>query len=76
MAFRKRPDELNTADMARFLDAAQKLHSAINMPNLRVGSPQRKALQEMNVRLLEDVKAVTGKEAEWIRWGSTGPGQL
>ncbi|WP_342634053.1 hypothetical protein [Mesorhizobium waimense] len=55
------------------LTAAEALHKSIVKPLLSPTSDHYRALQSTHAALLKTVKDITGKDAPFIQWNTTGP---
>ncbi|MER9332296.1 hypothetical protein [Mesorhizobium sp. M0488] len=60
-------------EIDRFLTEAERLHKSIVQPLLSPSSEHYQALQNTHKALLKTIKDITGKDAPFIRWNTTGP---
>jgi hypothetical protein len=56
-----------------FAVAAEPLHKSIVKPHISPSSEHFRALQRKHEALLKTVKDITGDDAPFIRWNTTGP---
>ncbi|MEI9431792.1 hypothetical protein [Mesorhizobium sp. Cs1299R1N3] len=73
MARTKLSKQLSKAELDRFLLAAEALHKSIVQPLLSPSSEHYRTLQRTHEALLKTVKDITGKDATFIQWNTTGP---
>ncbi|MER8575334.1 hypothetical protein NKH19_25280 [Mesorhizobium sp. M1338] len=73
MARTKPSKHLSQAEIECFLVAAEALHKSIVKPLLSPMSEHYRALHNTHEALLKTVKDITGKNAPFIQWNTTGP---
>ena len=73
MARTKLSKQLSDTDIANLLVAAEALHKSITRPLLSPSSDHYRSLQRTHEALLRTVKEITGKDAAFIQWYTTGP---
>ncbi|MER8528263.1 hypothetical protein NKH25_18525 [Mesorhizobium sp. M1272] len=67
------PKQLSPAEIARFLEDAEKLHKTLVRPLISPSCDHHRALVTLNQVLLQTVEQVTGLPASFVSWNSTGP---
>jgi hypothetical protein len=73
MVRRNKPKQLSQAEVAQFMVAAEALHKAIVTPLISPQSDHYRSMQTLHEALLKTVKDITGQDASFIQWNSTGP---
>ncbi|MBZ9768155.1 MULTISPECIES: hypothetical protein [unclassified Mesorhizobium] len=73
MVRRNKPKQLSESKLRRFLAAAEALHLSITGPLISPHCDHYRATRGLHEALLRAVKEITGKDAEFIRWNTTGP---
>lgn len=75
MVRRNKPKQLSQAEAAAFMAAAAALHKIIVAPLISPQCDHYRTLRDLNEALLKSVKEITGKDAAFVAWNSTGPVQ-
>lgn len=73
MARTKPSLQLSQAEIARFLVAAEALHKSVVSPLLSPNCDHYRALHRTQEALLKTVRDITGQDAAFIQWNTTGP---
>ncbi|TIP39103.1 MAG: hypothetical protein E5X77_30385 [Mesorhizobium sp.] len=73
MVRRNKPKQLSEPQIAEFMAAAATLHKAIVSPLISTQCQHYRSMQDLHEALLKTVKDVTGQDAAFIQWNTTGP---
>lgn len=73
MVRRNKPKQLSQVQVAEFMVAAEALHKCIVRPLISTQCQHYRAMRDLHEALLKTVKDVTGQEAAFIQWNTTGP---
>lgn len=73
MVRRNKPRQLSEPQVAEFMAAAAALHKAIVSPLISTQCDHYRSMQDLHEALLKTVKDITGKDAAFIQWNTTGP---
>jgi len=73
MVRRNKPKALSPTEMAAFLTAAEALHQSIVRPLISTQCDQYRSMRDLHEALLKTVREVTGQDAAFIQWNTTGP---
>lgn len=73
MVRRNKPKRLSEPEIAEFMAAAAALHKAIVTPLISTQCEHYRSMRDLHEALLKTVKDVTGQDAAFIQWNTTGP---
>ena len=73
MAKTKLSKQLSQVEIERYLAEAERLHKSIVQPLLSPTSDHYRALRAAHEALLKSIVQITGKDAPFIQWNTTGP---
>lgn len=68
MVRRNKARQLSRVEIQRFMEAAAAMHAAIVFPLISTQCPHYRAMGDLHEALLNAVKEITGKDAEFVRW--------
>ena len=73
MVRRNKPKQLSEVQVERFMTAAEALHRSIVDPLISTQCDHYRAMGDLHGALLRAAKEITGKDAAFIQWNTTGP---